>query len=110
MNSLMWREERVRSVMELVVNHEGEYRKWHRAWGDSEGGSDDEWQPIGQQAFGGILADQIADHPLLMHHQLQLTPRTSSAPSDLQSARQMASGSGTTLVRKSAGERRKSRK
>ena len=39
MKSLTWREERVHSVMGLVVNHEGEYRKWHRAWGDSEGGT-----------------------------------------------------------------------
>ena len=110
MKPLTWEEERVRSVMGLVIKHEGEYRKWHHAWGRSEG-SDDEWQPIGQQAFGGIPADQIADHPLLMHHQLQLTPRTAWAPSDLQSARMaMGSGSGTTLVRKSAGERRKSRK
>ena len=77
-----WRDERVHSVMGLVVFHEGEYRRWHPEWGASEGGSE-EWQKLGQPAVGGLAAD----HPLLMHHQLQLTPRTSSALSDLQSAR-----------------------
>ena len=43
--------------------------------------------------------------PLLRHHQLHLSPMTSSPPSDLQSAREMAmSGSGSTIVRRSAGQ------
>ena len=48
-----------------------------------------------------------AGHPLLRHHQLQLSPMTSSRPSDLQSVRQMAmsgSAAGSTIVRRSAGQ------
>ena len=94
-----WMDERVRSVMGLVQKHEGEYRRWHPAWGPSPGGNED-WQP----AVGGLGADD----PLLGHHQLQLVPMTSSLPSDLQSARQMGqiamSGSGSTIVRRSAGK------
>ena len=68
--------------------------------GPSPGGNED-WQKILQPAVGGLGAD----HPLLRHHQLQLSPMTSSSPSDLQSARQMAmSGSGSTIVRRSAGQ------
>ena len=86
--------------MGLVQMHEGEYRRWHPAWGPSPGGNED-WQKILQPAVGGLGAD----HPLLRHHQLQLIPMTSSLPSDLQSARQMAmSGSGSTIVRRSAGQ------
>ena len=86
--------------MGLVQMHEGEYRRWHPAWGPSPGGNED-WQKILQPAVGGLGAD----HPLLRHHQLQLIPVTSSPPSELQSARQMAmSGSGSTIVRRSAGQ------
>ena len=95
-----WKDERVHSVMGLVQMHEGEYRRWHPAWGPSPGGNED-WQKILQPAVGGLGAD----HPLLRHHQLQLIPMTSAYPSDLQSARQMAmSGSGSTIVRRSAGQ------
>ena len=80
--------------------HEGEYRRWRPHWGPSSGGNED-WQKILQPAVGGLGAD----HPLLRHRQLQLSPMTSSSPSDLQSARQMAmSGSGSTIVRRSAGQ------
>ena len=71
--------------MGLVQMHEGEYRRWHPAWGPSPSGNTD-WQKIWQPAVGGM---------------------TSSLPSDLQSARQMAmamSGSGSTIVRRSAGQ------
>ena len=95
-----WEDERVHSVMGLVQMHEGEYRQWHPAWGPSPGGNTD-WQKFSQPAVGGLGAD----HPLLRHHQLELVPRTSSLPSDLQSARQAMSGwSGSTIVRKSAGQ------
>ena len=84
----------------LVLMHEGEYRRWHPAWGASPGGNED-WQKILQPAVGGLGAD----HPLCRHHQLVLSPMTSSPPSDLQSAREMAmSGSGSTIVRRSAGQ------
>ena len=90
--------------MGLVQKHEGEYRQWHPEWGPSFGGNED-WQKILQPAVGGLGAD----HPLLRHHQLQLSPMTgpmtSSSGSDLQSARQMAmSGSGSTIVRPKAGQ------
>ena len=86
--------------MGLVQMHEGEYRRWHPDWGSSSG-EDEDWQKILQPAVGGLGAD----HPLLRHRQLQLSPMTSSFPSDLQSARQMAmSGSGSTIVRRSAGQ------
>ena len=88
--------------MGLVQMHEGEYRRWHPAWGASPGGNED-WQKILQPAVGGLGAD----HPLLRHHQLQLSPMTSSPPSDLQSAREMArsgSPSGSTILRKAAGQ------
>ena len=81
--------------------HEGEYRRWHPAWGSHVDNED--WQKISQPAVGGLGAD----HPLLRHPQLQLIPMTSLPPSDLQSARQMAmsgSGSGSTIVRRSAGQ------
>ena len=87
--------------MGLVQMHEGEYRRWHPAWGPSPGGNED-WQKILQPAVGGLGAD----HFLLRHHQLQLIPSTSTA-SDLQSARQMAmsgAGSGSTIVRMSGGQ------
>ena len=94
-----WRDERVHSVMGLVQMHEGEYRRWHPDWGPSSGGNED-WQKFLRRAVGGLGAD----HPLRRHHQLQLGPMTSSPSSDLQSARQMArSGSGSTIVRRSAG-------
>ena len=90
--------------MGLVQMHEGEYRRWHPAWGPSPGGNtkrNTDWHNIVQPASGGLGADD----PLLRHHQLQLIPMTSSLPSDLQSARQMAmSGSGSTIVRRSAGQ------
>ena len=96
-----WSDERVHSVMGLVQMHEGEYRRWHPVWGPSPSGNAD-WQQNLQPAVGGLGAD----HPLLTHHQLQLSPMTSSPRSDLQSARQMAimSGSGSTIVRRSAGQ------
>ena len=95
-----WRDERVHSVMGLVQMHEGEYRRWHPDWGPSSGVNED-WQKILQPAVGGLGAD----HPFLRHHQLQLSPMTSSSPSDLQSARQMAmSGCGSTIVRRSADQ------
>ena len=64
----------------------------------------EDWQKL-NQTFGGIKAD----HFLWQHHQLQLSPMTSTRPSDLQSARQTArqmamSGSGSTIVRTSAGQ------
>ena len=88
-----WRDERVHSVMRLVVLHEGEYRRWHPEWGASGAseGESEEWQYVGQPAVGGLPPT----HPLVMHHQLQLTPRTSSDPS---------SNRHSTLVRKSAGQ------
>ena len=114
-NGWSWRDGRVHSVIGLVLKHEGEYRRWHRNWGPrgtSEGTSafededwfDEDWQKILQPAVGGGLG---ADHFLLTHHQLQLIPMTSSRGSDLQSARQMAmsgSESGSTIVRRSAGQ------
>ena len=73
---------------------------WHPGWAPSFGRNED-WRKIWQPAVGGLGAD----HPILRHHQLQLGPVTSSPPSDLQSARQMAmSGSGSTIVRRSAGQ------
>ena len=93
--------------MGLVQMHEGEYRRWHPAWGSSPSGNE-EWQKILQPAAGGSGRGAVgAEHPLLSHHQLQLIPITSSPPSDLQSARarQMAMpGSGSTVVRRSAGQ------
>ena len=98
-----WRDERVHSVMGLVQNHEGEYRRWHPDWGPCpfSSGKNEDWQQFWQPADGGLGAD----HPLLSHHQLQLSPLTSSA-TNLQSARQMTimSGSGSTIVRRSAGQ------
>ena len=96
-----WRDERVHSVMGLVQLHEGEYRRWHPNWGPSPGGNED-WQKFFPRAVGrGGLG---ADHFLCRHHQLQLSPMTSSPSSDLHSARHMAaSGSGSTIVRRSAG-------
>ena len=64
-------------------------------------GENADWQKILQPTVGGPGADD----PLLRHHQLQLNPMTSSSPSDLQSARQMAMpGSGSTIVPRSAGQ------
>ena len=51
-----WKDERVHSVMGLVQMHEGEYRRWHPAWGPSPGGNED-WQKILQPAVGGLGAD-----------------------------------------------------
>ena len=106
-----WRDGRVHSVMGLVQLHEGEYRRWHpnwwhpnvSGWGTSAF-VDEDWKKILQPDLAGQLG---ADHPLLSHHQLQLSPITSSPGSDLQSARQMAmsgSESGSTIVRRSAGQ------
>ena len=94
-----WEDERVHSVMGLVLLHEGEYRRWHPDWGPNPNEGPEDWQKILQPT----VLDP--DHPLLRHHQLQLSPMTSSSPSDLQSARQMAtSGSGSTIVRMAAGQ------
>ena len=103
---MSWRDERFHSVMGLVVLHEGEYRRWHTNWAPrgTAAFADEDWQKIWQPAVGGGLG---ADHFLLSHHQLQLSPMTSSAGSSLQSVRQMAmsgSASGSTIVRRSAGE------
>ena len=100
------RDERFHSVMGLVLLHEGEYRQWHANWGPrgTSAFQDEDWQKIWQPAVGGGLG---ADHFLLSHHQLQLRAMTSSAGSNLQSVRQMAmsgSASGSTIVRRSAGE------
>ena len=60
----------------------------------------EDWRKRLQPTIGG-LGD---NHTLLTHHQLQLIPVTSSPPSDLQRARQMAAGFGSTIVRRSAGQ------
>ena len=102
--------------MGLVVKHEGEHRRWYPAWGTSSGESD--WQKFLQPVVAGQPADAPAvggsldavllldtEDPIVTHHQLQLSPMTSSPGSDLQSARQMAmSGSDSTIVRRSAGQ------
>ena len=88
--------------MGLVQTHEQEYLRWHLAGGPSPGGNED-WQTILQPAVGGLGADDL----LVCHHQLALIPLTSSPPSDLQSAREMArsgSSSGSTILRKAAGQ------
>ena len=90
---------------------DGEYRRWHPAgpaWGTSSS-EDEDWQPVvADQPAGDTPAvggGQGADDPFLRHYQLQSSPMTSSSGSDLQSARQMAmSGSGSTIVRRSAGQ------
>ena len=65
-----------------------------------------EWERILQKILQPTVLDP--DRPLLRHHQRQLIPMTSSSPSDLQSARQMAtsgpSGSGSTIARMAAGQ------
>ena len=92
-----WEDLRVHSVMGLVLMHEGEYRRWHPNWGPSTD-EDEDWQVILEPAPG-------PDHPFFWHHQLQLTPMTSSAPVDLQVAREMAMSSvGSTIVRRAAGQ------
>ena len=96
-----WKDERVHSVMGLVQMHEGEYRQWHPAWGPAWPGGNEDWEKIVQPAVGGL----DHDHALVKHHQLVVSPMTSAPPSDLQSARQMAtSGCGTTIVRRCAGQ------
>ena len=98
-----WSDERVHSVMGLVQMHEGEYQRWPHTWGRPSPGGNADWRRIWQPAVGGLGTDD----PLVRHHQLQLSPMTSSPRrSDLQSARQMAimSGSGSTIVRRSAGQ------
>ena len=98
-----WKDERAHSVMGLVQLHEGEYRRWHPNWGPSPPGLNQDWQMIWQPAVGGLGADD----PFVCHRQLLLIPLTSSPPSDLQSAREMArsgSSSGSTIVRKAAGQ------
>ena len=80
-----WRDERVHSVMGLVQMHEGEYRRWHPAWGPSHGGNED-WQKILQPAVAGL-----ADHQILRHHQMAM------------------SGSGSTIVRRSSSSTHEAR-
>ena len=97
-----WKDERAHSVMGLAQLHEGEYRRWHPAGGPSAGGNAN-WKEILQPAVGGLGADDL----FVCHHQLALIPLTSSPPSDLQSAREMArsgSSSGSTILRKAAGQ------
>ena len=89
-----WRDERVHSVMGLVLMHAGEYRRWHPDWGVSPDRNQD-WQPA-----VGCLGP---DNTFLAHHQLWVW--AAAPPSDLHRARQMASGSsGSTIVRRAAGQ------
>ena len=82
-----WKDERVHSVMGLVQMHEGEYRQWHHAWGPVGWPREtQDWEKIVQPAVGGL----DHDHALVKHHPLVVSPMTSVPPSDLQSARQMA--------------------
>ena len=54
-----------------------------------------------QPAVGGL----DHDHTLVKHHQLVVSPVTAAPPSDLRSARQMATSvCGTTIVRRCAGQ------
>ena len=92
---------RIHDVMGLVLLHEGEYRRCHPFWCPAGVEITEEWQKLKQPAVGGL----DPDHPLFTHHQLQLQLVTSAASSNLQIARQMAkSGSGSTIVRRSAGQ------
>ena len=75
-------------VMALVLMHEGEYRRWHPAWGASPGGNED-WQEIGGRG---------ADHPLLK------PPRLHPFGWPTSDLRMALSGVGSTIVRKSAGQ------
>ena len=114
------RTRRVAAVMGLVIKHEGEYRRWHSAWGppgtSSRSSEDEDWQPVVvadqpaknaltvAPAVGGQVGGGLADDdPLLKHHQLIMCPSTSAYGSDLESAREMASSmlaSGSSIVRR----------
>ena len=95
-------DQRVDAVMGLVQLHEGEYRQWHKAWGDYPGGTMD-WQ-----RFRGPAP--LPGHPFWSHHQLQLRPVTSGIPSSLDHARQFRPMSplqyftGSTILRSASGK------
>ena len=87
-----FRDERIQYVTEMVERHEGEYRRRPRlALSVYHSGETEDWRKLQPLAIGSRGPDLHLDHPFITHRRLQLAPSSASGP-------------GSTIVRRTAGQ------